>query len=184
VRHLRRPYKTMGQQCTEGQMCMVPRCRSPGTPRNDPTLVRYIGDNDAKNTGGKYRMIRFSRKQSPRPGATKGVKVVAASGAEGGSESTSNVGGCCWVMQCSVARPGTRSRQGVEMTSRSGNNRATVEKLRDYFIAALPREHNFAGDAEVGCWRTGFDRRSTRPHFMRPPGGGSFSSMYRCRSAG
>src|SRR5258708_39227171 len=34
--------------------------------------------------------------------------------------------GCCWVMQCSVPRPRTRSRQAMPTTSRPGNRPASV----------------------------------------------------------
>ena len=54
----------------------------------DPTLVRYtepyMDDNDAKNTGGKFRMIPHLRERTPacasRP---KGVKTMLGTGAEG-----------------------------------------------------------------------------------------------------
>jgi imidazolonepropionase-like amidohydrolase len=45
----------------------------------DPTFVRYtepyMDDNDNKNTGGKYRMIRFSRRRWRWQPPTKGLKV-------------------------------------------------------------------------------------------------------------
>ena len=53
----------------------------------DPTLVRYIepymDDNDAKNTGGKYRMIPIFEKAVPMAAATKGIKIMMGSGADG-----------------------------------------------------------------------------------------------------
>ena len=53
----------------------------------DPTLVRYIepymDDNDAKNTGGKYRIIPIFEKAAAMAAATKGIKVMVGSGADG-----------------------------------------------------------------------------------------------------
>jgi imidazolonepropionase-like amidohydrolase len=52
----------------------------------DPTLVRYtepyMDDNDAKNTGGKFRMIPIFEKNARMCIATKGVKTVLGTGAE------------------------------------------------------------------------------------------------------
>ena len=53
----------------------------------DPTLQRYIepymDDNDAKNTGGKYRMIPIFEKAVSMAAATKGMKIMMGSGADG-----------------------------------------------------------------------------------------------------
>ena len=53
----------------------------------DPTLVRYtepyMDDNDAKNTGGKFRIIPLIEKNARMCIATKGVKTVVGTGAEG-----------------------------------------------------------------------------------------------------
>jgi imidazolonepropionase-like amidohydrolase len=53
----------------------------------DPTLVRYtepyMDDNDAKNTGGKFRMIPIFEKNARMCIATKGVTTVLGTGAEG-----------------------------------------------------------------------------------------------------
>ncbi|HET9359978.1 MAG TPA: amidohydrolase family protein [Vicinamibacterales bacterium] len=53
----------------------------------DPTLVRYtepyMDDNDAKNTGGKFRMIPIFDKAVAMSVATKGLKVMVGSGADG-----------------------------------------------------------------------------------------------------
>ena len=53
----------------------------------DPTCVRYIepymDDNDAKNTGGKYRMIPIFEKAVAMAAATKGMKIMMGSGADG-----------------------------------------------------------------------------------------------------
>ena len=53
----------------------------------DPTLVRYIepymDDNDAKNTGGKFRMIPIFERAVTMAAATKGLKVMVGSGADG-----------------------------------------------------------------------------------------------------
>jgi imidazolonepropionase-like amidohydrolase len=52
-----------------------------------PTFVRYLepymDDNDAKNTGGKYRMIPIFEKAVAMAVATPGVKVMVGSGADG-----------------------------------------------------------------------------------------------------
>ena len=53
----------------------------------DPTFVRYtepyMDDNDAKNTGGKYRMIPIFEKAVSMAAATKGLKIMVGSGADG-----------------------------------------------------------------------------------------------------
>ncbi|HVG53101.1 MAG TPA: amidohydrolase family protein [Vicinamibacterales bacterium] len=53
----------------------------------DPTLVRYtepyMDDNDAKNTGGKFRMIPIFDKAVAMAVATKGLKTMVGSGADG-----------------------------------------------------------------------------------------------------
>jgi imidazolonepropionase-like amidohydrolase len=53
----------------------------------DPTFVRYlepaIDDNDAKNTGGKYRMIPIFENAVRLAAATKGLKIMLGSGADG-----------------------------------------------------------------------------------------------------
>jgi len=54
---------------------------------SDPTLQRYIepymDDNDAKSTGGKYRMIPIFEKAVSLASATKGLKIMMGSGADG-----------------------------------------------------------------------------------------------------
>jgi imidazolonepropionase-like amidohydrolase len=53
----------------------------------DPTLVRYIepymDDNDQKSTGGKYRMIPIFENAVKLAAATKGIKMMMGSGADG-----------------------------------------------------------------------------------------------------
>jgi imidazolonepropionase-like amidohydrolase len=53
----------------------------------DPTFVRYLepymDDNDEKNTGGKYRMIPIFEKAVTMAAATKGMKIMLGSGADG-----------------------------------------------------------------------------------------------------
>jgi imidazolonepropionase-like amidohydrolase len=53
----------------------------------DPTIVRYtepsMDDNDAKNTGGKYRIIPIFQRAVRMAAATQGLKVMMGSGADG-----------------------------------------------------------------------------------------------------
>jgi len=53
----------------------------------DPTLVRYtepyMDDNDAKNTGGKFRMIPIFDKAVQMAVGTKGLRIMVGSGADG-----------------------------------------------------------------------------------------------------
>jgi len=53
----------------------------------DPTLVRYtepyMDDNDAKSTGGKYRMIPIFDKAVSMAVATRGLRTMVGSGADG-----------------------------------------------------------------------------------------------------
>jgi imidazolonepropionase-like amidohydrolase len=55
----------------------------------DPTAVRYtepyMDDNDARNTGGKYRMIPIIEHAVAMAAATKGLKIMVGSGADGGT---------------------------------------------------------------------------------------------------
>lgn len=52
----------------------------------DPTIVRYtipaVDDNDARNTGGKYRMIPIFEKAVSMAAATPGLKIVVGSGVD------------------------------------------------------------------------------------------------------
>jgi len=53
----------------------------------DPTFVRYLepymDDNDAKATGGKFRMIPIFEKAVTMAAATRGMKIMMGSGADG-----------------------------------------------------------------------------------------------------
>lgn len=53
----------------------------------DPTFVRYlepgIDDNDARNTGGKYRMIPIFEHAVRLAAATKGIEIMLGSGVDG-----------------------------------------------------------------------------------------------------
>jgi len=53
----------------------------------DPTFVRYLepymDDNDAKSTGGKFRMVPIFEKAVTMAGTTKGMKIMMGSGADG-----------------------------------------------------------------------------------------------------
>jgi imidazolonepropionase-like amidohydrolase len=53
----------------------------------DPTFVRYLepymDDNDAKNTGGKYRMIPIFERAVRTASATPGMKIMMGSGVDG-----------------------------------------------------------------------------------------------------
>jgi imidazolonepropionase-like amidohydrolase len=53
----------------------------------DPTLVRYMepymDDTDKKNTGGKYRIIPIFEKAATMAAATRGIKIMMGSGADG-----------------------------------------------------------------------------------------------------
>jgi imidazolonepropionase-like amidohydrolase len=53
----------------------------------DPTLTRYtepyMDDNDAKNTGGKYRMIPIIEQAVTMAGRTKGLPIMVGSGVDG-----------------------------------------------------------------------------------------------------
>jgi imidazolonepropionase-like amidohydrolase len=53
----------------------------------DPTFVRYLepymDDTDNKSTGGKYRMIPIFEKAVTMAAATRGIKIMMGSGADG-----------------------------------------------------------------------------------------------------
>ena len=78
----------------------------------DPTLQRYIepymDDNDAKNTGGKYRMIPIFEGAVRWPPTTRGLKIMVGSGADG---STYAHGTQALDSSMLVKRPGCRRSQ-------------------------------------------------------------------------
>jgi len=53
----------------------------------DPTIVRYtepqMDDNDARNTGGKYRIIPIFTRATRLAASTEGIKIMAGSGVDG-----------------------------------------------------------------------------------------------------
>jgi imidazolonepropionase-like amidohydrolase len=53
----------------------------------DPTIVRYtepyMDDNDARNTGNKYRIIPIFEKATRTAGSTRGLKIMMGSGVDG-----------------------------------------------------------------------------------------------------
>jgi len=53
----------------------------------DPTIVRYtepyMDDNDARATGGKYRIVPIFEKAARMAAATRGIKVMMGSGVDG-----------------------------------------------------------------------------------------------------
>ena len=53
----------------------------------DPTFVRYLepymDDNDAKNTGGNYRMIPIFERAVTTAASTKGIRIMVGSGVDG-----------------------------------------------------------------------------------------------------
>ena len=55
----------------------------------DPTVVRYtepyLDDNDAKSTGGKYKISSVFSKAVAMAAATPGIKLMAGSGVDGGT---------------------------------------------------------------------------------------------------
>jgi imidazolonepropionase-like amidohydrolase len=55
----------------------------------DPTVVRYtepyLDDNDNKNTGGKYKISAVFAKAVAMAAATRGIKLMAGSGVDGGT---------------------------------------------------------------------------------------------------
>jgi imidazolonepropionase-like amidohydrolase len=55
----------------------------------DPTVVRYtepyLDDNDAKSTGGKYKISAVFSKAVAMAAATPGIKLMAGSGVDGGT---------------------------------------------------------------------------------------------------
>jgi imidazolonepropionase-like amidohydrolase len=55
----------------------------------DPTFQRYVepymDDNDAKSTGGKYRMIPIFEHAVTMASKTKGLRMMAGSGVDGGT---------------------------------------------------------------------------------------------------
>lgn len=49
----------------------------------DVVLFWYMDDTDARNTGGKYRIIPIFEKAASMAAATKGIKVMMGSGVDG-----------------------------------------------------------------------------------------------------
>jgi imidazolonepropionase-like amidohydrolase len=81
----------------------------------DPTLVRYIepymDDNDAKNTGGKYRMIPIFERAVTMAAATKGLKTMVGSGVDG---STFPHGTQALEFEALVKRAGLRPVRAIQ----------------------------------------------------------------------
>ena len=51
-----------------------------------------MDDNDAKNTGGKYRIIPIFEKAVQMAAATKGIKIMMGSGADGSTFAARDAG--------------------------------------------------------------------------------------------
>ena len=81
----------------------------------DPTLVRYtepyMDDNDAKNTGGKFRMIPIFDKAVALAVATKGLEIMVGSGADG---STYAHGTQALDFEALVKRSGMSPARGIQ----------------------------------------------------------------------
>jgi imidazolonepropionase-like amidohydrolase len=80
----------------------------------DPTLQRYIepymDDNDAKNTGGKYRMIPIFEHAVTLASKTKGMRMMAGSGVDG---STFPHGTQALEFEQMVKRAGVSSKEAI-----------------------------------------------------------------------
>jgi imidazolonepropionase-like amidohydrolase len=81
----------------------------------DPTFVRYLepymDDNDAKSTGGKFRMIPIFEKAVTMAAATKGMKIMLGSGADG---STYAHGTQALDFEAFVKRAGMSSARAIQ----------------------------------------------------------------------
>src|SRR2546427_5144175 len=81
----------------------------------DPTFVRYLepymDDSDNKSTGGKYRMIPIFEKAVTMAAATKGIKVMIGSGADG---STYPHGTQALDFEALVKRAGMRPARAIQ----------------------------------------------------------------------
>ena len=81
----------------------------------DPTLVRYtepyLDDNDAKSTGGKYRMIPIFEHAARMAAATKDIKVMMGSGVDG---STFPHGSQALEFEWLVRRAGLRPAKAIQ----------------------------------------------------------------------
>ncbi len=80
-----------------------------------PTLVRYLepymDDQDAKKTGGKYRMIPIFERAARMAAATKGIQVMMGSGADG---STFPHGTQALEFEALVKRAGLTPAQAIQ----------------------------------------------------------------------
>jgi imidazolonepropionase-like amidohydrolase len=81
----------------------------------DPTLVRYMepymDDVDARNTGGKYRIIPIFEKSARTAAATKGIQMMMGSGADG---STFAHGTQALEFEALVKRAGLTPAQAIQ----------------------------------------------------------------------
>ena len=81
----------------------------------DPTFVRYLepymDDNDAKNTGGRFRMIPIFERAVTLAAATPGLKLMLGSGAEG---STYAHGTQALDFEAFVERAGMSAAQAIQ----------------------------------------------------------------------
>jgi imidazolonepropionase-like amidohydrolase len=85
----------------------------------DPTLVRYtepyMDDNDAKSTGGKYRMIPIFEKAVTMAVATSGLKVMMGSGADGSAYAH---GTQAFDFEALVKRAGTSPSRAIQAATK------------------------------------------------------------------
>jgi len=103
----------------------------------DPTLVRYtepyMDDNDAKNTGGKFRMIPIFDKAVSMAVATKGLEIMVGSGADG-----------------STYPHGTQALDFVALVMRSGMSPARAIQSGTLVNAKVMGWHNEIGSITKG----------------------------------
>ena len=77
-----------------------------------------MDDNDAKNTGGKYRMIPIFEKAVSMAAATKGLKIMVGSGVDGATFAARDAG-------ARVRGAGQARRHDAGAGDPVGNHRST-----------------------------------------------------------
>ena len=120
----------------------------------DPTLVRYtepyMDDNDAKNTGGKFRMIPIFDKAVAMAVATKGLKIMVGSGADG-----------------STYPHGTQALDFEALVKRSGMTPGTGDSVRNdrqRRSHGLAERHRIDHEGQVRRSRGGLGRPARGHH--------------------
>lgn len=98
-----------------------------GNPERIPRGSRGDRETDRRQRGSVHQPTPDSRGGSSERSSSFKASVGQGAGAGAGACS---MAGSCWVLQCSVPRPTTRSVAWIPMTSRDGKTSARIDRAR------------------------------------------------------